>query len=40
MSRSANKLLCLDLTDGSGWVDKPPMVEKRCWFASTTLNNK
>ena len=37
---SANKLFCLDLTDGSGWVEKPPMVEKRFLFASTTLNNK
>ena len=37
---SANKLFCLDLTDGSGWVEKSPMVEKRSWFASTTLNNK
>ena len=36
----ANKLFCLDLTDGSAWVEKPPMVEKRFLFASTTLNNK
>ena len=37
---SADKLFCLDLTDGSGWVEKPPMMERRFWFASTTLNNK
>ena len=34
----SNKLWCLDLTDGSAWVEKPPMVEKRFSFASTTLN--
>ena len=37
---TTSKLWCLDLTDGSGWVRKPPMVEKRFLFASTTLNNK